>query len=276
MNLGFVSKNGLVGNQFFDPYGEEFLYYWPAGAMYTCGLANAGPPCEDGGLHRTEHGRIGMCPAENLCVSSRWEGDDYAIGVEGEMRESVLCGSRLSLSRSIRTSLYAREIRIHDRLANEEPAAEEFMLLYHFNFGYPLLDADSRFVVPAGSVMPRAPDAAPGIGKRLSFEEPRDGAGEECYFYDCRADGEGFSYAALVNDRLGLGAYLRYPKAALPVLTQWKNPRSHDYAMGIEPGNSFIMGRKAERENGTLRSIPRLRLHRVRPGPSASSRGRRR
>ena len=255
MNIGFISKNGLVGNQFFDAHGEEFLHYWPAGMLYTCGLANTGPACDDGGLHRSEHGRIGMVPAENLNVRSRWKGDDYLISVEGEMRESVLCGSRLTLHRSVGTGLRSKAVRIHDRVTNEEPTAEEFMLLYHFNFGYPLLDSDSRMVVPEGSARPRTPEAAAGIGKRLSFTDPVDGSGEECFFHDCRADAEGFSYAALVNDRLGVGAYIKYDKVALPILTQWKNPRSHDYAMGIEPGNSFIMGRKLERENGTLLKI---------------------
>jgi hypothetical protein len=255
-NIGFISKNGLVGNQFFNAHGREFLHYWPAGMLYTCGLANTGPSCVDDGLERTEHGRIGMTPAENLNVKTSWEGEDYSIAVEGEMCESMVCGPRLSLRRSIGTGLFAKELQIRDRLSNEEPEAEEFMLLYHFNFGYPLLDAGARFVVPEGSVSPRTPEAAVGLDGRLSFAEPIDGAGEQCYFYDCRADEDGFCSVALVNDRLGIGAYICYRKSLLPILTQWKNPRSHDYTMGIEPGNSYLMGRKLERENGTLLKIP--------------------
>jgi hypothetical protein len=150
----------------------------------------------------------------------------------------------------------SKEVRVLDRLENLEPLAEEFMLLYHVNFGYPLLDSGARMVTPERSVEPRTPGAAPGLPRRSSFSEPVDGAGEECFFYDCAADAEGRSHAALLNRELGLGAYVGFDRAKLPILTQWKNPRSHDYAMGIEPGNSYIMGRAKEREHGSLPSIP--------------------
>lgn len=255
-NIGFISKNGSVGNHYFNPHGEEFGRYWTAGMLSTCGLGNTGPACDDGGIHYPEHGRIGMTPAEEARVESGWKGDRFEIEVAGTMRESAVCGPSLALQRRVRTELHSREIAISDLVINEEPLSEEFMLLYHFNFGWPLLDADSRLLAPADGARPRTPEAAAGLERRLSFSEPVDGSGEECYFYDCRSDAEGFAWAALINDRLGLGAYVGWNKESLPVLTQWKNPRSHDYTMGLEPGNSYIMGRKLERENGTLRSIP--------------------
>lgn len=58
-----------------------------------------------------------------------------------------------------------------------------------------------------------------------------------------------------INDKLNLGAYLKYSAQTLPILTQWKCRRPHDYVLGLEPGNSFIMGRCAERENGSLKKI---------------------
>ena len=39
------------------------------------------------------------------------------------------------------------------------------------------------------------------------------------------------------------------------MLVEWKSSRSHDYCIGLEPGNSSIMGRAPERENGTLKKI---------------------
>lgn len=78
-NIGFATKNGLVSNKFFNALDNEFLYYWNAGMLYTCGLANVGPSCSDKGLYRTEHGRIGMMPAESISVQSKWKGDDYVL-----------------------------------------------------------------------------------------------------------------------------------------------------------------------------------------------------
>jgi hypothetical protein len=38
-------------------------------------------------------------------------------------------------------------------------------------------------------------------------------------------------------------------------MTQWKNMGMGEYVCGIEPCNSRVGGRKAERENGTLKFI---------------------
>ena len=48
INCAFQSKNGLVSNKYFNGSADEFSYYWPAGMMYTCGLANVGAPNVDG------------------------------------------------------------------------------------------------------------------------------------------------------------------------------------------------------------------------------------
>ena len=254
-NIGFITKNGLVANKFFNALDNEFLYYWTAGMMYTCGLANTGPSCEDGGLYRTEHGRIGCTPATNVCAESVFEDDDYRMRVSGEMRESMVYGSNLSLKRRIETSMFAKEICIHDTVTNLEPADEEFMLLYHFNFGYPLVNEGARIVKPNGFVTPRTPEAAKGLQDCCNVTPPVDNSDEECFFHGQSADGDGFAYVGLINDHLGLGAYLKYSLDTLPVLVEWKSPRSHDYCIGLEPGNSYIMGRALEREKGTLQKI---------------------
>jgi hypothetical protein len=59
----------------------------------------------------------------------------------------------------------------------------------------------------------------------------------------------------LENEELGIGLYIEYDKENLPNLTQWKSMKSGDYALGIEPCNCFVKGRKEERENGTLKTI---------------------
>jgi hypothetical protein len=254
-NIGFTTKNGLVANKFFNALDNEFLYYWSAGMMYTCGLANTGPACEDAGLYRTEHGRIGCVPAQNVCAEAAFEGGDYRMRLSGEMRESMVYGSNLSLKRRIETTLYAKEILIRDTVVNLEPADEEFMLLYHFNFGYPLVDEGARIIKPEGSVTPRTPEAAKGVDSCRDITAPVDNSDEECFFHGQSADKDGFAYVGIVNERLGLGAYLKYSLGTLPVLVEWKSPRSHDYCIGLEPGNSYIMGRAPERENGTLQKI---------------------
>ena len=252
VNIGFATKNGLAANTHFNALGDEFLYYWSAGMMYTCGLANTGPACEDGGLYRTEHGRVGCIPAGNVSAQAGFDGEDYRMEISGEMRESMVYGSNLSLQRRISTTMDSREVTVRDCITNLEPEDEEFMLLYHMNFGYPLVDEGACIVKPAGSIAPRTPDAEKGVATCFDITAPVDGSDEECFFHGQTPDDEGYAYVGIVNRALGLGAYLKYSLEPLPVLVQWKSPRSHDYCIGLEPSNAYIMGRAAERENGTL------------------------
>jgi len=256
VNFSFLSKNGLTGPAQFNALDSEFLYYWSAGLLATCGLANTGPACTDEGLYRTMHGRIGMTPAENVCAAAGWSGDDYIMTLSGEMRESALFGMNLRLKRSISATLYGREVRIKDTLVNLEPGEEPYLILYHINFGYPLLDKGSRVVKPEGAVAPRNRDAEKGLGEWDTMTAPLDNEPEQVFFHENPADAEGYAYAGVVNPSLELGAYIKYKKEPLPVLAQWKSMRSHDYALGLEPGNTYIRGRKGEREAGALKTIP--------------------
>jgi hypothetical protein len=252
INFSFQTKNGLVANQFFNGLDNEFLYYWSAGMVYTCGLANAGPPCVDQGLYRTEHGRIGMTPAENVCAKADWNNSDFEMCISGEVKETMVYGMSLKLSRTLRTTLDSREVTISDTVENLEPTEEEFMYLYHINFGYPLVDAGTRVVKPQGNIVPREERFATGINSCFVFGQAEDNADEEVFFHENASDAQGYAYVGVINDALKIGAYVKYTKSTLPVLVQWKSIRSHDYVLGIEPGNSFIKGRIEERENGTL------------------------
>ena len=57
--------------------------------------------------------------------------------------------------------------------------------------------------------------------------------------------------AAIVNPEIGIKAELTWSDN-LPILAHWRSMASGDYVCGLEPTNCYIMGRKAERENGTL------------------------
>ena len=252
VNFSFISKNGLVANGGFNALDGEFMYYWGAGMLTTCGLENTGPSCSDNEKTQVMHGRIHMQPAENLCAKSEWIEDDYQISIEGDINQSMLWDMHFRLNRKISTSLYAHEIIIRDTIENLEPEAEEFMLLYHFNFGYPLLDEGTRVVKPEGGIEPRDGQATDNWA---TMAVP-DGYGSgEVFFHENKEDQDGFSYIGVINDQLKLGAYLKYSKQSLPILTQWKCHRPHDYVLGLEPGNSYMMGRTAERQNGTLQTI---------------------
>ncbi len=247
INCAFQSKTGLVSNRFFNGGCGEFVYYWPAGMCYTCGLTNTGPAVVDNGIYHTEHGRIGMRPAEDVNIRR----DDTGVTVSGTMKDTFICGHQLQLQRSVRFPMEGKEVQICDQVTNLEGIPEEMMLLYHFNFGYPLLAPGARVVKGKGDITDSIaggpiPDDCFQVG------QPQDHKVEELYCHTNTADEEGFAYAALINDQLGMGCYVKYSLDTLPYLVHWKNMCSNDYVVGLEPSVCFSRGRVRERENGTL------------------------
>ena len=81
---------------------------------------------------------------------------------------------------------------------------------------------------------------------------PIAGATESVYLHDLAADENGETFAAYVNEELGLGLKVEFPKEKLPYFVQWKSLGAGDYAMGLEPSNSHILGRLYHEANGTL------------------------
>jgi len=55
-----------------------------------------------------------------------------------------------------------------------------------------------------------------------------------------------------VNDRLKMGAYVKFSKDTIPYFTEWKMMGEGEYVLGMEPGNCFPLGRRREREEGRL------------------------
>ena len=61
--------------------------------------------------------------------------------------------------------------------------------------------------------------------------------------------------AQLNNPALGVSTTISWSGDTLPILSEWRSMGSGDYVLGLEPTNSYIMGRSAERANGTLKVL---------------------
>lgn len=247
VNLSFQTKNGPGGAAFASPFPQEFPDQWPGGMLSTCGLDNVGAGYDNGAIYPM-HGRIMNLPAEQYGTKAYWQGDDYYLEAHGEIHQARLCGRHLSLKRNVETSLNARALRLNDTITNYEPDEEPVMLLYHFNFGYPLLDECSKVYTSQAGVTPRnelSTDAK-------NMMPPVDGRGEELYFY--KADTKR-AWGALINPELQLGAYIAFDTENLPFFIEWKNMRSHDYVLAIEPCNCTTFGRQTSMDNGSIAKI---------------------
>ena len=227
-NISFLSKPGLMGRNHYDTNGAEAQRSIMGGMLFTCGLENICAPCRVDGKEYPMHGRIRTTPAEHVCADACWEGDDYTVTLSGEMREAELFGENLVLRRKITTLYGQNRICIEDEITNEGFRTEPMMLLYHMNVGYPLLCEDSEIVIPTRKVTPRDETAAMNVTGWNKMEAPKDNEPEYVFLHEMAADKEGNTFAAIINEGLGIGLKIEYNLRELPYFMQWKSIASGD------------------------------------------------
>ena len=256
MPISYITKTGIVGPAYYEPGGLNWLRGFFAGMLTTCGLSNVGPSCraEHRSLESEElglHGRISYTPAENVCVQQKWEDGLFCMTVSGQMREGILHGEALYLTRTITAYLGQNKIHIHDVVTNENVRPQPLMILYHLNIGYPVLSANSRLLLNPE----KTTQAVLGAETREDYDklqEPDADFLERLYFHDVIADKDGDVNAAMINDERQLGVYFKYKKSHLPKLSEWKMLSEAEYVVGIEPGNCIPTGRAEHEKNGDL------------------------
>lgn len=256
--VSFISKTGVTAPEYYETDYDGFHRSFFAGMLTTCGLRNTGAGNVDHGEYFGLHGRISNIPAENVCVSQEWAGDEFCIRIKGSMRESKLYGENLLLERTIETGLGLNTVSISDTLTNEGFRPEGVMILYHCNFGFPLLDRSTRIWFPEGTVTPRDSVAAEALSGCARAEDPQIDFPETVFFHDLRPDREGYASAVIYNPELsegGFGVRIRYKKDTLPYLIQWKNMMKGDYVMALEPSNCYPIGRKETEEKHMLQVL---------------------
>lgn len=254
-NISFLSKPGLMGRNHYDTNGAEAQRSIMGGMLFTCGLENICAPCRVDGKDYPMHGRIRTTPAEHVCADACWEGDDYTVTLSGEMREAELFGENLVLRRKITTLYGQNRICIEDEITNEGFRTEPMMLLYHMNVGYPLLCEDSEIVIPTRKVTPRDETAAMNVMGWNKMEAPKDNEPEYVFLHEMAADKEGNTFAAIINEGLGIGLKIEYNLRELPYFMQWKSIASGDYVVGLEPANSSVYGKPYHIREGSLHQM---------------------
>lgn len=254
-NISFLSKPGLMGRNHFDTNGAEAQRSIMGGLLFTCGLENICAPCRIEGKDYPMHGRIRTTPAEHTGADVCWQDGDYRITLTGEMREAELFGENLVLRRTITTVYGENKICIEDKISNEGFCPEPMMLLYHMNVGYPFLCEASRIILPTRCVQPRDEIAAAHTGDYSWMGPPKDNEPEYVFLHEMAADSQGNTFAAVLNEELGIGLKIEYNRNELPYFMQWKSTASGDYVVGLEPANSSVYGRSYHIKEHNLHMI---------------------
>jgi len=256
INIGFVSKTGICAPEFYvEDEFRGFLKNFNAGFLTTGGLTYMGSACEDEGRKLGLHGPISNTPAENTSTSMKWIEDTAHIVVSGMMREACVFDEYIVLEREIRINSANNKLIICDKIENRGQKTETLMLLYHLNFGYPMLNANTKVDTDMDVIFPRDDVAEKGMDNSNNFEPPVVGYEEQVFFHTMSDKSLNETTTLVSNPELGLTVSIKYDPTQLPWLNHWKCPRAGDYALGIEPGNCHVGGRDRARKEGILKYI---------------------
>ena len=223
------------------------------GFLVTCGLDYYGPPREAAGdtvvsphLPRRslpQHGEIAT--AQGRLEGYGVDRDSGTIWCEGVSRQSGVFGHVLERRR--RVSLGLRDLTVHiaDRVTNLGFNPAPHALLYHINFGYPLLDETSELFGDFGAFTARFAELPPTA--KADVREIVD-------HLTLPSGPDGRLRVGIRNPNLagGIGVELVYPQRQLPSLLVWRSYQSGVFALGIEPGTTLPTIESDRLVTGTL------------------------
>jgi len=256
--LTWQSANGDIHPSYYDARGAGWLRTAVGGLMMTCGLTYVGAAGEDQGQEYGLHGRVHHLPARHITASAGWTGDEYEVTIGGEVNETAIFGEQLRLTRRIVSRLGENRIDIKDEIQNVGFMSTPHMILYHFNFGFPLLDEMSTIRLPSQRVIAR--DEGIPVEGYDRWHKPQEDYQERVYYH------QGFSGERVsatihnpgfpaVSGPMPLTVRLSWSTSQLPKLVQWKMPGLGVHVLGITPSNCYVEGREAERARGTLMTL---------------------
>lgn len=248
--LVYISKTGIVSPNHYDKL--DFLRSFSAGLLTTCGLTYMGASCVDEGVSLGAHGRISNTPASDVSVVQEWVDDEtYAIEIRGKVTESTVFGEHMVLTRTIRTVMGDNQIEIKDIVENCGFEPTPLMLLYHINFGYPLVSKNTMLKTNCINLRPRDEIAIKGIADTEIFQKPTYNYQEQVFYRDSVPT----SYATLSNPDLGISSTVEYESKNLPYLIEWKQMGEQEYVIGLEPATWYPEGRAQARKRGELMTL---------------------
>ena len=239
--------------------------------MVRCGLEWAGHPGKDKFVNNTGdeaemdltlHGKVGNIPASEVEVVID-RSAPYRIRVRGRVDERMFYGPKLELWTEISTEPGSNTFRIEDEVKNYGAYDQEFQIIYHSNYGPPLLEAGSRFVVAAREVRPFNAHAAKSLNQFAEYVAPTKGFIEQVYGIIPFTDAQNRTTVMLSNAAGDKGVTMSYRIDQLPFFTQWKNTTAVEegYLTGLEPGTGFPANRSIERKAGR---VPMLKSNETR------------
>jgi len=258
-SLAWLSHAGVMAPRPDANRGLEWLWSFGGGLLTTCGLTHIGEPEVDAEEERGLHGRVSNMPAS---IESVVQPDPAAgkldISISAVIKQSRLFGPNLELRRTISSTIGEPVIRINDVVTNCGSAPTPHMMLYHCNFGWPLVDEGSDIVWKGRCVSFGRDMDDELFNSKHNFRkcqkplESHRGGGEACGIIDVAADSKGICTVGICNRKLNIAIVMKYKKKQLPSLTNWQHWGFRDYVTALEPGTNPPIGQSKAREQKKL------------------------
>ena len=225
--------------------------------LVRCGLYSNGAPEHDeqGRLLFPLHGKIAQSPAHHLEVAVDKESGE--ITVRGVVDERRFLFYHLQLVATVRLKPQSPVIAIEDVVTNLSATAGEMQLLYHINFGPPLLTSGGKLVLAAKRVAPRDLEATKDADRWALYGPPEANFNERVHFFELLADEQQQTQVLLRNADATAGISLCYNTEQLPCFAQWKHTGAlqDGYVTGLEPATNFPNPRSFEAEHQRVVSL---------------------
>ncbi|GAB3370563.1 aldose 1-epimerase family protein [Azotobacter armeniacus] len=254
VNPAFIEQNARGGLGWLEGFNE---------LVTRCGYEWVGHPGMDNGELLTLHGRAANIPATKVVLSID-EKPPYAIRLKGELKEQAFKKVDFSIATELSTEPGAKRFVLNDTLTNNGDYPKEYQVLYHNNFGTPLLGQGARFAAPVKQVSPFNAKARGELTDWQTYRGPTADYDETVYNVVPYGDDKGETLAVLHNQAGNQGVRVDYNVQQLPVFSLWKNTDTaqQGYVTGLEPGTSFSYNRRFQRPLGLVPTIgPKEQRH---------------
>lgn len=240
--IDLESRNGLG---WLDGFNEM---------MVRCGYEWTGHPgVDENGQLLSLHGRAQNTPSSLIKVNIS-EQAPYTITVEGQISEKTFKKANLVTQTAFSITPGENRFSIHDVLTNQADYQDEYQIIYHSNYGQPILEQGAKVYAAASEVSPFNDYAKQGLADWQTYLGPTKDYDEMVFNLKPIADANGNSLAVLHNKAANLGVAMQFNTEQLPVLTLWKNTDTlqQGYVTGIEPGTSYAYNTKFQRPLGLV------------------------
>lgn len=247
VNPKFINLDSRGGIGWLDGFNEM---------MVRCGFEWTGHAVQADGMIYSLHGRAENTPVSKLIVNVS-EKAPYTITIKGLIKENTFKKSNLETWVSLSYVPRTKEFTVHDVLTNKSDYTRDYQIIYHSNFGTPILEEGAKFVAPVKEISPFNDYAKDGLKTWQTYLGPTKNFDEMVFNVYPFADANGDTQVMVTNKVGDKAAGIAFNTKELPVLSLWKNTDTlkQGYVTGLEPGTSFAYPVTIEREQKRVRQL---------------------